>query len=104
MRSNLAMVDASLRRSTLEATNYKGEDLGFLGTKPGADQMNTHNRSTAVIVVALLFQALKNYSDMKRISARLEDPSLENFLNGLKNKNQFIDGMNEDTKRTVSRQ
>ena len=93
LRSNLALVDAFLRRSTIETRNYNGADLGFLGVEPGEEQLNIHNRSVAVIVVALLYQTLENYSDLRRISPKLGDPGLEAFFKSLGGRRKLFDGM-----------
>ena len=93
MRSNLAMADAFLRRSIIETSNYKNEDLGFLGVAPGEEQSNTHNRSVTLIVVALLYHCLENYFDLVRISPRLEDRGLQDFFKSLGSRRQFVDGM-----------
>ena len=93
LRSNLALVDAFLRRSTIETRNYNGTDLGFLGAEPGEEQLNIHNRSVTVIVVALLYQTLENYSDLRRINPRLEDPGLEAFFKSLGGRRKLFDGM-----------
>ncbi len=76
LRSNLAMVDAFLRRSVIKTSNYTDIDLGFLGVPPGKEQSNVHNQSVSLIVVALL-----------------EDPSLEAFFKSLRSKRRFVDGM-----------
>lgn len=93
LRSNLAMVDAFSRSSRLETSNYNGSNLGFLGVEPGKGQMNTHNRAVTIIQVALLYHTLENYIDIKRINPRLEDPDLEDFLNGFQSRKQFVGGM-----------
>ena len=93
MRSNLAMVDAFLRRSVLEVSNYSGNDLGFLGIKPGEEQRNIHNGSVMTIQVALLYQILKNYQVLKRVKSTLEYPSLEDFLKDLESGGEFVNGM-----------
>ena len=94
MRSNLAVVDAFLRKSFIEAKHIDGEnDLGFLGVKPGEEQSRIHNQSVIIIVTALLWQSLQNYFDMKRIKSGLEDPDVEEFLNKLGDRNGFIQGM-----------
>ena len=93
MRSNLAMVDAFLRRSIIETSDYKDEDLGFLGVAPGRDQLEIHNRSVTLIVVALLYQSLENYLDLTRIDPRLEDPSLQDFFKRLGGRRRFLESM-----------
>ena len=93
MRANLAMVDAFLRRSIIETSNYKDEDLGFLGVAPGEEQLNIHNRSVTLIVVALLYHCLENYFDLVRVSPGLEDRGLQDFFNTLGSRRQFVDGM-----------
>ena len=93
MRSNLAMVDAFLRRSIIEPSNYKNEDLGFLGVAIGKEQLDVHNRSVTLIVVALLYQSLENYFDLTRIYPRLEDPSLQDFFKGLGGRRRFVESM-----------
>ena len=93
MRSNLAMVDAFLRRSIIEEHNYRSEDLGFLGIASGELHIQTHNRSVTLVIVALLYQCLENYFDLTRISSRLEDPELQNYLNRLGSNRRFLDGM-----------
>ena len=93
MRSNLAMMDGYLRRSRIESSNWKGEDLGFLGMPLGEEQTNVHNRSVTLVIVALLYQCLENYFDLVRIDSRLNDPSLEAFFDNLGSRRRFIDGM-----------
>ncbi len=93
MRSNLAMVDAFLRRSRVEEHSYNGEDLGFLGVEPGEEQLDIHNRSVMLIVVALLHQCIENYLALRRIDSRLEDPVLEAFFKSLGSRRQFFGGM-----------
>ena len=93
LRSSLAMVDAFWHRSRIETSNHTDKDLGFIGVPPGREQWNVHNQSVAVIVVALLYQCLENYFDLRRIDSRLEDPSLEAFFKSVRSKRQFVDGM-----------
>ncbi len=93
MRSNLAMVDAFLRRSVIETSNYQGDDLGFLWSNPGEHQLSIHNRSITTIVISLLFQVLGNYWALKRIRPTLEYPILEDFLRDLGSSGKFFDGM-----------
>ena len=62
----------------IEPSNYK-KKLGFLGVALGKEQLDVHNRSVTLIVVALLHQSLENYFDLTRIDPRLEDPSLQDF-------------------------
>ena len=93
MRSNLAMVDAFLRRSVIEISNDQSDDLGFVWTHPGEQQLSIHNRSITTIVVALLYQTLENYWALKRVKPALEYPGLENFLNDLGGSGKFVDGM-----------
>ena len=91
MRANLAMADAFVRRSFIENTDR--EDLGFLWVERGRSQMDAHNSSVATIIVALLYQAVENYYELKRMDSRLEDVSLEDFLSSLDNDGGFVDGM-----------
>lgn len=93
MRCNLAMVDAFMRNSILEAKQYKDQDLGFLGTKPGPEQMSIHNSAVTTIVVALMFQVVDNYCDIKKVNTRLKDHDLEAFLSGVERKTDFVGGM-----------
>lgn len=93
MRSNLAMVLAFSRRSILEASNYRDEDLGFLGIRPGEEQMNIHNGNVITIQVALLYQALENYQELKKTKPTLEYRELEDFLKDLEGTGEFIDSM-----------
>ena len=93
MRCNLAMVDAFVRNSILEASQYKDRDLGFLGTKPGPEQMSIHNTAVTTIVVALMFQVVDNYCDVKRVNTRLKYQDLEAFLSGFERKADFVGGM-----------
>ena len=94
MRSNLAFVDTFMRMSFLEEPkNQNLPDLGFLGLEQGEEQWKAHNYAVLTLVAALLHQAVKNYCDMKRFKPGLEDLAVENFLDGLKDKQQFIEGM-----------
>ena len=100
MRANLALAMAFSRRSTLEPENWKGDDLGFLGVKRGRDQLEAHGHAVVSILSALVFQALENYLEMKKLKPRLEDASLERFLDGLEDRCRFLAGM-EKTRHAV---
>lgn len=94
MRSNLALADSFMRMSFLDAsTNKDLPDLGFLEVERGEEQRTVHNHAIITLITALLYQAVQNYCDMKRFKPELEDPGVENFLNGLKGRGQFIEGM-----------
>ena len=94
MRANLAFVDSFMRRSFLESPNNQNlPDLGFLGLERGEEQQKAHNYAILTLVAGLLYQALKNYCDMKRFKPGLEDPAVEDFLDGFKDRKQFIEGM-----------
>ena len=94
MRANLAFVDSFMRRSFLEASNNQSlQDLGLLGLERGEKQREVHNCAVLTLVAALLHQAFKNYCDMKRFKPELEDPAVENYLDGLENRQQFLEGM-----------
>ena len=94
MRTNLALVDSFVRMSLLEPPNNQNPpDLGFLGLEPGEEQRQVHNYAVLTLIAALLYQALHNYGDMKRFKAGLEDPDIESFLDGLGDRQQFIEGM-----------
>ena len=94
MRANLAFVDSYMRMSFLEApSNQNLPDLGFLGLERGDEQRKAHNHSVLTLVAGLLYQAFKNYCDLKRFKPGLEDAAVENFLDGLKERQQFIEGM-----------
>ena len=94
MRSNLAFVDSFVRNSFLDTpSNPNLPVLGFLGLEPGDEQRIVHNNSVLTVVAALLYQALLTYYDMRRFKPGLEDPVVENFLDGLRDRQQFIDGM-----------
>ena len=88
------MINAFSRRSMLEPSNYGGQDLGFWGVEPGEEQMTTHNRAIITIQIALLYQTLENYLTIKKINPKLEDSSLEDFLNSFPSRKKFVDGMN----------
>ena len=67
MRANLAFVDSFMHRSFLEAPNNQNlPDLGFLGLERGEEQRKAHNYAILTLIAGLLYQALKNYCDMKR--------------------------------------
>ena len=101
MRTNLAFVDSFMRMSFLEETNNQNStDLGFLGLEQGEKQRKAHNHAVLTLAVALLHQAINNYCDMKRFKPGLEDQAIENFLDGLKDKKQFIEGMRIIRNRT----
>ena len=94
MRANLAFVDSFMRMSFLEASgNQNLPDLGFLGLERGDEQRKAHNNAVLTLVAGLLYQALTNYFGMKRFKLGLEDPIVENFLDGQTNRQQFIEGM-----------
>ena len=94
MRANLAFVDSFMRMSFLEApSNQNLPDLGFLGLERGDEQKKAHNHAVLTLVAGLLYQVLANYCDMKRFKPGLADPAVENFLDGLKDRQQSIDGM-----------
>ncbi len=93
MRSNLAMVDAFVRRSIIEPSNYKNEDFGFLGVAVGTQQLDVHNRSVTLIVVSLLYQCLENYFRLTGIDPRLEDPGLQDFFKRSGGRRRFVEGM-----------
>ena len=94
MRANLAFVGSFMRMSFLEVpTNKHLPDLGFLGLERGDAQHNAHNHAILTLVAALLYQALRNYFEMKRFKPGLEDPDVENFLDGFKDRQQFVEGM-----------
>ncbi len=87
------MSDAFSRRSVIETSNYNNEDLGFLFKMPGEEQVNVHNRSVTVIVVALLYQSLDNYFIIKRLKPNLKYVILDDFLGDLESQFSFLDGM-----------
>ena len=94
MRANLAFVDSFMRMSFLEAPcNPNLPDLGFLGLERGDEQRRAHNSAVLTLVASLLYQAFKNYCDLKRFKPGLEDPDVENFLDGLRDRQQFIEGL-----------
>ena len=94
MRTNLALVDSFVRKSSIELLNDQNlSDLGFLGLGPGEEQRQVHNSAVQTLMAALLYQAFQNYCDMKRFKAELEDPDIEGFLDGLGDRQQFIEGM-----------
>ena len=94
MRANLAFVDSFMRMSFLEVPNNQNlPDLGFLGLERGDQQRTVHNHAVLTLIAALLYQALRNYCEMKRFKPGVEDPGVESFLDGLKDRQQFIEGM-----------
>ena len=94
MRKNLALADSFARTSYLEPPNNQNPpDLGFVGLEPGEEQRMAHNHAVVNLIAALLYQVLQNYSDMKRFKAGLEDPDIESFLDGLEDRQLFIEGM-----------
>ena len=94
MRSNLALVNSFMRNSSLEAlVNQHLPDLGFLGVERGDAQRKVHNDAVLTLIAASLYQAFKNYCDMKRFKPGLEDTAVENFLDGLEDRQHFIEGM-----------
>ena len=94
MRANLAFVDSFMRMSFLEApSNQNLPNLGFLGLERGDEQRKAHNYAVLTLVAGFLYQAFKNYCDLKRFKPGLEDPAVENFLDGLRDRQQFIEGM-----------
>ena len=93
MRSNLALADAFLRHSTIEAANFIDKELGFVGVEPGEAQMKIHNRAVTITVVALLYQAFVNYKELKRVKPTLEYPQLEDYIGNLEARCGFVSGM-----------
>jgi hypothetical protein len=93
LRTNLALFSSFARRAGLEPANYSGEDIEFLGVKPGENQLEVHNGAVTTILVALVTQALSNYFDLKSIKPRLEDPDLEKFLDDIKDRGRVFRGM-----------
>ena len=94
MRTNMAFVQSFMRMSSLEAPNIQNPpDLGFLGLARGEEQRMAQNHAILTLVAGLLYQVFKNYCDMKRFKPGLEDSAVENFLDGLKDRQQFIEGM-----------
>ena len=93
LRTNLALFSAIARQSRFETADHSGGDLGFLGVEPGKAQLKAHNDAIDKILIALATQALNNYVELKRIVPRLEDTDLEEFLDGLKDRDTFFKGM-----------
>ncbi len=94
MRSNMAMLDSFMRKALLDIENNRDDmDLGLFGVKLGKHQIQIHNQSVVTIIVALLYQAIENYFDMKRLKPAMEDTDLESFLNALGGREDFVDGM-----------
>ena len=93
LRANLALAEAFSRRSFLEAANYSGWDMRLLGKKPGQEQMEVHNWVVGTTFVALMYSVLDTYFALKRALPRLEDRDLEDYLNGLDDRESFLRGM-----------
>ena len=88
------MLESFSRNSVIKPESYDdGADLGFIGKAPGVEQLQTHNIVVGLVSVSLLYQALENYWEMRRVSPRLEFVEVEGFLDGIADKEQFIEGM-----------
>ena len=59
----------------------------------GKKELDAHNSSVATILVALLYQAVENYFELRRMDHRLQDILLEGFLSNVDNSGGFVDGM-----------
>ena len=93
MRANLATATSFVKRSVIEDHDYHGQDLGFLNTEPGGEQLRIHNVAVVTVQIALVQQALNGYEDLKRIKPVLEDPVLEALLGNLGDRNRLMRGM-----------
>lgn len=93
MRTNLALATSFERRSGIRPADWDGTDLRFRGLAKDWTQPQVHNITITLILVALTYQALKNYGEMKDLLPRLEDPDVERFLDTLEDRHRFVRGM-----------
>lgn len=93
MNADLALATSFSRNAFIEPKNWDGSDLGFHNVKPDWTQLDAYNGSIAIILTALVCQAVQGYFELKRLKPRLRDADIEQFLDGLEDRARFISGM-----------
>ena len=83
LRVNLAFATSFSRDSWIDQAKWDGSDLGFRHLAKGWTQPGAHNASIILLLLALMSQALTNYSELKRLLPRLEDPGVEGISDRL---------------------
>ena len=95
MRSNMAMLESFWRKSYLDPTRPEiaKAELGFLGNQSKEENIKISNHLVENILIAFLYQALRNYFEMVKMNPKLKDQNLETALDHLGNRDKFIRGM-----------
>ena len=92
IRFNLAYANALMKNSYIDdPSKFEGSRLGFLNSPSIDVDVKIYNSCRTKILIAFLYQALKNYLDLVGIDPGLRDEDLESLLDQHGHRKEFIE-------------